>query len=171
MTNPAFWLQINCMELIDSPVTACGFIDGCNTLKRTKDKLPDAFDTNYGRLVKVSTLGVNSSELKSINSFDYTDYINRKYKPKNGAYWIQDGYVYIPNTDLEAIKVLIIPKLSYEVDKLNGTANACARLLDSELNYPDYLITLAKQESLKEVAGGYKRLVDDENGNDNTNQK
>jgi hypothetical protein len=44
-------------------------------------------------------------------------------------------------------------------------------ILDSEINYPDYLITLAKQETLKEISSVYKRVVEDEKGDNNSNIK
>lgn len=164
------WKKIDCLELIDVASNSCGFIDGCNTLKRSKEKIPEAFNTNYGPIIKLLTIGVNGEELKLINSSAYSSYITREYNNKL-PYWIENNYIYIPNTNIQILKVLIMPKNPIEVDILNGEATKCSKIFDSIVNYPDYLITLAKQEVIKELLNGYKRVIEDEKGDDNTNRK
>lgn len=166
----SIWKPINCIDLIDVASNACNVTDICFTLKRSKDKIPEAYNTNYGQLIKVLTIdGIN--EFKPIKSNEYGDYINREYIRNKYVYWMEDQYIYIPNTTIETIKSLIIPKNPIEVDKLNCEASACASPLDAVLSYPDYLITLAKKEVLNELLGAYKRVIEDEKGDDNTNVK
>lgn len=166
----SLWKPINYIELIDVNNNVCGFIDNCNSLKRSKFKIPEAFNTNYGLLIKILTLD-GLSELKLINSADYSSYTKREYNTNKLVYWIHDGYIYIPNTILEAVKGLIMPKDASAIDKLNGVISKCSSPLDGIVTYPDFLITIAKQEVLKEISDVYKRTVEDERGDDNTNSK
>jgi len=170
LRDKSLWKTINCVQLEDTDAGACGFIDRCHTLKKSAQQLPDAFNTNYGLLVKVFGVGINGKEYKLINSYDYASYTNREYGASLCC-WIENDYLYIPNTEVECVKVVIFPKDQHKVDVMNGTVSDCASVLDSTVDYPDYLIALAKQEVLKEVSGIYKRTVQDERGDDNTNNK
>jgi len=164
------WKTITCVELEDVNNTACGYIDNCSTLKRSKVKLPKALSTSYGPIIKVFTID-GKTELGMTKSYEYTDYANREYASTKLAYWLEDDYLYIPNTTIEAVKVMLIPENEADVDAANGTSGSCTSSLDATVSYPDYLITLAKQEVLKEISGVYKQIVEDEKGDNNTNNK
>lgn len=166
------WKPINCVELIDVGNNSCQILDHCNTLKRSKDIIPEAFGTNYGLLMKVLTID-SKSEFKLItNSSEYEDYRNRLYVgDRIRAVYLENKYLYIPNIDYDSVKILLIPKDPYAVDVLNGALTACSSPLDATVSYPEYLIKLAKEAALQEIAGVYKRVVSDENPNDNTNIK
>lgn len=165
------WQPLDCIELEDVSVTACGDIGDCQTLKRSVKKLPESYTTNYGVLLKILTINGLQEFKQIMQSFDYQDYVNREYGPTKEVFWLQDNYIYIPNTTVEAVRGVIIPKDPIAVDKANGRCNACASPLEAQLNYPDYLITLAKQEVLRDLGGVYVPKVEDERGDDNTNRK
>ena len=134
------------------------------------EEIPEGFETNYGQLIKVFSLD-GKREFKQIKSTDYSSYINREFKKDEiDVFWLENKHIYIPNTDIEAVKALIIPKRCSEVDKFNNKP-ICYLILDTEVCYPDYLISLAKQEVLKEIATVYKRVIEDERGDENTNNK
>lgn len=168
----SMWETINCIKLEDiTGCKDCGITIVCNTLKKSKDKMPQSYDTSYGKLIKVITID-GSREFTQISSFSYKDYTNKQYGAKNqGYYWIENGYLYVPDTEIDTIRVMIVPKNSNDVAFLNGECIDCVSPLDAKINYPDYLITLAKQETVKEIAGIDKRIVQDEKGDLNTNIK
>lgn len=167
--NTPLWQPINCLNLIEVPTNTCGYIDKCNSLSRSEIKIPAVYDTNYGPTIKVLTIdGFN--EFKLIAPHEYKDYINRRFAPVNKVYWIENGYLYFPNVTIEAVKPLLIPKNPIEVDKINGSADQCTSPLEAYINYPDYLIMLAKKEVFNEIMGR-TRVVEDEKGDNNTNIK
>jgi hypothetical protein len=164
----SIWKTIGCVELIEVATNTCGFIDECNTLKRSKIKVPNVYNTNYGLLIKVLTIDGRIS-FTGINSNQYKDFTKLEYGGNGRFFFIEDGYLYFPNTDIESVKVLLIPKEPIEVDVLNNPCK-CAYPLDGEVNYSDYLIILAQQEVLKELLPA-TGIVQDEKPNDNTNLK
>lgn len=164
------WKTISCVELEDVNNNTCGYIDNCSSLKRSKIKLPKAMNSSYGPIIKVFTID-GRTELSITKSSEYTDYTNREYSSKKIAYWIEDQYLYIPNTTIQAVKVMLIPENEAEVDALNNSTGGCTSALDATVSYPDYIITLAKQEVLKEISGVYKQIIEDEKGDNNTNIK
>lgn len=163
------WKTIECIELEQVPITACGDIGDCKTLRRSKIKLPEIYETNYGLILKVLTID-GIKEFAQIQSFQYADYINREYKTNKKVFWIENRYIYIPDTELEQVKAMMLPKESLEVDKLNGNCNECLSPLDGPIEYSQYLIDLAKKDVFKQLMGG-KQVVEDEKGDDNTNRK
>lgn len=165
----SIWKSLKCIELEQVATNACGFIDSCNTLSRSKKKIPEAYNTNYGLLLKIYVID-KSRELKVIISGSYKNYVIGEYLKENLYYWIEDGYLYVPNTDIESLTGIIIAKDPSQIDLFNNDCN-CAYPLDSQLNYSDYLISLAKTEVMKEIVNGYKRINSDEKGDDNNNMK
>lgn len=162
------WQPLECIDLEDAPASCCLQYDCATSLKRSVKQIPEAYATNYGLLIKVFL--ADGREVKLINSFDYRDYINREYKTTKLVYWIEDKYIFIPDTTVEVVKGSLLPKDPIDVEKFNCTADQCASPLDGKITYSDYLITLAKQEVFKQLAGG-KGIPEDEKGDDNTNKK
>lgn len=170
LRDHTFWKKIDCMDLEEIPSSTCGMIDSCKSLKATIDEIPELIPTFYGKLIKVFSLD-DSREFTFIKSIDYKDYINRPYMKHKDVYWIHNNKIVIPNTTIDHITVYLLPEDESEVDKLNNDLNPCQFALDSVLTYPDYLITLAKQETLRELLGSYARIAEDERPDDNSNIK
>lgn len=168
--NLSVWKPINCIELIDIAPNTCGFVDNCNTLKRSKEKLPKPYDTSYGGLIKIMVLD-KSREVKLIKPNDYKAYTTGKFMKNNLYGWIQDDYLYVPNTDIEQLTGMLVPKNPADVDALNSNCTTCVYPLEGEVNYTDYLIDLAKRDVMQDLQGGYRRMVSDEKGDDNNNIK
>lgn len=163
------WKPINCVKLDEIKAIDCCDIEDAGTFRQSKVKIPEAYSTSYGNLVKVFTLN-GSVEFKEIKSFEYKDFVNREYG--SGKYfWFVGRKIIIPDSTVESVKVLIIAKNPLDVDLLNNDCNKCKSILDAELNYPDYLISAAKQAVLQELSGVTARIVPDEKPNENLNEK
>lgn len=166
------WQSINCIELKDVDLTSCNFIDECSILKRSVDTIPEAFATNYGLLLKILTIDGKQTFKLVANSSELKDYKNRRWGTKDlKVVYLENNYLFVPDLDIDNVKVLLIPKNPYDVDKANGLLTDCSSPLDAQISYPPYLVTLAKKEVLQELAGVYKHIVEDEKGDDDTNQK
>lgn len=163
------WKSIKCIELISANANDCHVIDNCKTLLRSKYKIPEAFGTSYGLLIKIFTIAGDKIQLIA-DSGDYNSYASRRWKQVSEVAYIEDGYLYLVNSTLENVKILLVPINPYDVEKANGTDN-CKFALDFDIPYPEYLITLAKRQVTQSIAGITKRVVEDEKGDDNTNQK
>ncbi len=164
------WKKIENFELEDYSPSACGLVDECKMLKRSVKELPEILSTSYGKLIKVFS-GDDLKDYTFIKSVDYKDYINRPFIVNDRLFWISENRLIIPNINADFVSVYLIPKDDSEIDKLNNKLSPCSSSLDGTLSYPDYIITLAKQETLKEVMGGYVRMIEDEKGDDNSNSK
>lgn len=152
------WQSIDCLDLIDVSTNACGMIDECNTLKRSKEKLPKPIDTSYGLLIKVFTID-GLTQYNAVLPQSYKDYANREYSDNDiRTFYLQDDYIYIPNTSVESVKALVITKDFCKTSALNGKISKCYSPLDCVLAYPDYLISISKEAVLRQVAGVYEHI-------------
>lgn len=157
------------MEEIDSSCNCLGIvIPKCRILKKSVNKLPDFFISNFSQpLIQVSSVD-ESTQFIPTTSYIYAQSLNREFVRRSNKYfWIEDGYLIIANEDIEAVKVKGYFKNYIESFEKTGV---CKTLLDGVWNVPDYLnadiIQLTKNDLLDE-----KKIVKDENSNLDTNSK
>ena len=176
------WKEAECLPLIEVPITSCPDLDTfvCKRLMRTKDKLPDTYSTRYGNLIKhVASINfgqfydpVSPRQYKAIMNRQFVDY-KKKY------YFFIGGYIYIPDSQVESIRIEAFFKKPWEVDVLNAqnedcstcNKNICVKPLDYEFVAPEYLFNNIKEEVLKQLRGVYLQVKTDEYPNLDSNQK
>lgn len=142
------------MELIDVDKVEAGCVgvySGCY-FKRTKDKLPDVFTGMFGPIFRTvssidGTIKIFRTEPGTFVSMTKTTsfkYNKRKY------FWFQDGYLYLPNVDWDAVKVEAI----FEGDTGDftcGTTDKCLIKQDQSLPLPEYLFSEIEQYVVQEL--------------------
>jgi hypothetical protein len=175
------WKVINCLNLIDVPITSCEALDTyvCKRLQRTKYRLPSTFSTRYGNLIKyVSSVNLETyyepifpKQWRAIQNRQYVDF-RKKY------YFFIDGYIYIPNSDVETITIEAYFKKPWLVDSLiQDECESCdvPDCIDSPLDYefvcPEYLLHNVKQQLITELASVYGKFVKDSNPDLDSNIK
>lgn len=160
------WTPIDIIEFIDVPTNSVGYYDSCNSLKRSKNKIPSYFNSVFGPTFKLFDV-TGFTEFRLINRAQYQSEINKQYKSKTPIYWIQDGYIYIPNSSIEEASGYILEKIDENISQ----NEKCNLILEREVNYPQYLIDIVKKELKQDLGGIYKRIVEDEKPDNNTNNK
>lgn len=142
------------MELIDIDKVEAGctgVYSGCY-FKRTKDRLPDVFTGMFGPIFRTvssidGTIKIFRTEPGTFVSMTKTTsfkYNTRKY------FWFQDGYLYLPNVDWDAIRVEAI----FEGDTGDFTCNTeqnCLIKQDQPLPLPEYLFSEIEQYVVQEL--------------------
>lgn len=147
------------------------YYDSKDYIKKSIKKIPEVYISKYGNLIKIVNIN-NTGEYKQIKSFEYKDIKNREFKNKRSKYfWIEDGYLYIPDSDVEEVRGYGLFKDSQEADLFNGTVDCCYKPLDSVLLVPEYIITIGRKEVVTELASINKRLIEDSNPDENQNDK
>lgn len=152
----------------DASVNA--YFDDPQVAVKSIHRIPDAYNCKYGTLIKVMNLN-NSLEYIQIKPFEYKDINNREYPSRKVKYyWIDDGYLYIPNSETDEVKIYGLFKDSQEADLFNGNVDCCYKPLDSILLVPDYLLTISKKQVVLDLLQE-KQIPPDENPNLNSNEK
>lgn len=158
------WKPLKCIELKDVPLSECSY-DSCETIKKSCKPIPKVYTGKYGNYIKILNVK-NSMEYKQCKPFEYKDIKNRQFQNKKIKYfWIEEDYLFIPDSDVEDVKGFGLFKDSQEADFFNGTVDCCFKPLDSELLIPDYIIDIAIKDVVSELRQINKTLPQDTNPN------
>lgn len=144
---------IPCLEMVEVPISeCCEYSDPCN-VARTKFKLPRITEGNYQYVIQgVYSINALSGQGKKLKEITINRYINLLKLPiikKEEYYWITNGYLYVNNPLLKAIRLVAL----FEEDVPNEimypecgcgspeytTEELCKNPLDKESPVPGYL--------------------------------
>lgn len=144
---------IPCLEMVEVPISeCCDYADPC-TVARTKLKLPRITEGNYQYVIQgVYSINAMSGQGKKLKEITINRYVNLLKLPiikKEEYYWISNGYLYVNNPLLKAIRLVAL----FEEDVPNeimypecgcGTPSytpeqLCVNPLDKESPVPGYL--------------------------------
>lgn len=166
------WAPLTCIKLEDISAEICSTLyEDCDCLKKSTKKIPQVYTTKYGNLFKILTVN-KGIEFKMIKPFEYKDIKTREFKSnKIKYYWIEEGYLYLPDCFIEEVTGYGVFKDSQEAALFNGTIPECYMPLDSVLLVPDYILDVAKTAISAELAQINRRIVPDNNPNINSNDK
>lgn len=157
------WKPLICgVELEETTFIECNIdIEDSRRMMKSTERLPKTYVTNYGALINVSSIdgAINFTE----TTFDsYKISTERKYQKKANYFIISDGYLYIPDIYVEAVRISGFWK-DDEFLKFGKCkkATSCIKPLDQEFNCPDYLIAPVKQTVQKALFTSLQRPVDE----------
>lgn len=107
----SLYTHINCLEMDRVRKIDCCFDEFklCRILMRSKKRLPDMIYTRIGpAIIKVSNI-MDDIIFTSISLRKYANNKERKYgNIDQYYYYVNDGYIYIPDINIEAINVDLI---------------------------------------------------------------
>lgn len=169
------------MEKID--VVKCGIYEfrKCNNLVRSKHKLPKLLYSRYGNSILEVTSVDGSVIFLPTTLSDYKLFRKRilSARTKNiKFYYVQDGYLYLPDCEFEYVNVTLITLDTKKVEDLStckdcndGKGNEkCKSQWDYEFICPDKLLTTVINETFKK-ATMLRQVVEDNLPNMDSNQK
>jgi len=171
------WTDVDCVPLCPTPLVDCcnEDIPDCTTVMKSIHKIPDTYETFYGELLEVHN-PIYAKEFRQTTPKAYKNIKLREFKDKKiKYYWLSNGYLIIPDSMVQTVTLRGVfadpsaaKKLSECADK---NEDKCSGILDQPFVCPDYLVSIVKQETLKDLFGFYKRVTTDENPDLNNNIK
>jgi hypothetical protein len=165
---------IPCLELVEVPISeCCDFQDPC-TVARTRFKLPRISEGNYQYLIQgvwsINALGGKGKRFKEITINRYLNLLKLRIVKNEQYYWRANGYLYINNPLLEAIRIAAF----FEEDVPNeimfsecacrnniNTEDFCKNPLDKEYGCPGYLEKQVLELTSQKLLGTYFRIKTD----------
>jgi hypothetical protein len=166
---------IPCLEMIEVPISeCCNYVDECS-VARTKFKLPRISEGNYQYVIQgVYSINAMSGVGKKLKEITINRYINLLKLPiiKNEEYyWISNGYLYVNNPLLKAIRFVALFEEDVENEIMYpecgcGTPEytleeICKNPLDKEFPLPGYLEQQALQLTSQKLLSTYFNLKTD----------
>lgn len=170
------WTDVPCVEMCETPLVDCCNIDipDCKIVMKSRKKLPEVLQTLYKELLQVFN-PIYAKEYIATTPQQWKNIQGRKYVDRRVKYyWISNGYLIIPDALATTVTIRGVFLNPDEAKKLNSCLdndNQCVSILDQPFTCPDYLVSVVKQETLKDLFNFYKRNQVDEAPNLNTNEK
>jgi hypothetical protein len=167
------YTTLDCFELERIDSVKCEIIEfrKCNSIMKSKNKLPKLIYSRYGNTLKEVTTIDEEKEFKSTTPSQYrrdknrvsgTDYVN---------YYVKDGYLYLLDTEVLLVNLYLLTVELEEVDNVSACSTpGCKSLWEYNFIVPDKLEELIIAETVKEIAMK-KQVPSDENPNLNSNEK
>ena len=166
---------IPCLEMVEVPISeCCDYVDPCS-VARTKFKLPRITEGNYQYVIQgVYSINAMSGQGKKLKEITINRYVNLLKLPiikKEEYYWISNGYLYVNNPLLKAIRLVAL----FEEDVPNeimypecgcGTPDytpeqLCVNPLDKESPVPGYLEKQVLELTSQKLISTYFKLKTD----------
>lgn len=166
---------IPCLEMICVPISeCCGYVDPCQ-IARSKLKLPRISEGIYQYLIQgvysINAMGGRGRKLKEITINRYINLLKLPFTKKDEYYWIHDGYVYVTNHMVKAIRFTAlfeedVPNEIMYPDCECGTAQPtldelCKNPLDKEFPLPGYLNEQVMSLTSQKLLSRYFQLKTD----------
>lgn len=167
---------INCLQMEKIDVIKCGIyeFERCKSLMKSKYKLPTLLYSRYGAsIIEVTNIDGSITFLPtSLQDFN----LFKKRKSFGGKkfrfYYVQDGYLYLPDSEIEAVNVTLLTLDEDEVKKLSGCGGGdssssssatddCGSIWDAEFVCSDKLMSAVISQTIQKVSLG-RQIPQDE---------
>jgi hypothetical protein len=166
---------IPCLEMCEVSISeCCDYVDPCS-IARTKYKLPRISEGNYQYVIQgVYSINAMSGQGKKLKEISVNRYLNLLKLPvikKEEYFWISNGYLYVTNPLLQAIRFVAF----FEEDVSNDimypecgcgdakytTDEICKNPLDKEFALPGYLEQQVLELTSKKLLSTYFNIKTD----------
>lgn len=158
------YTTVRCVPMIKVRSIDCCVVEFrlCETLMRSKERIPGVLFYRNGAAIDMVTSVDNGIVFDSMNLRSYTNEKKRKYFSQLNVhrYYYDDGYIWIPDEQIELVNIRLITLEKKKALKLSTckdteTENPCESELDSDFICPDklleYVMKATLQESLQRV--------------------
>lgn len=169
------WATIDCLKMEEVDLVSCCdiAIPNCTKVMKSVEKLPESYSTRFGYLLNVSTVDYSKDYVQTTpQQYKYTK--SREYQDRSKRYfWIDNGYLIIPDSMAERVRVRGMFTNKANALKLNScdNSNNCVRFMDQEFVAPEHLIQDIKAATIADIIKTYKSITPDELTNANENEK
>jgi len=172
MYIPSDWMYypLNCIELIDAPITECECVNTKCTVKRSKYKLPTPLILFGNIFIKnVTNIEGNLSiDIVNISSVKYRD--SNQFLVDKPFVYLNNNYIYIGNYNFELITAQIIPSNLTEViefnsfcnkNKRNSSSSGCGDIFTQSIKYDETYMHQAIEIASSKLISRHSRQEQD----------
>ena len=166
---------IPCLEMCEVSISeCCDYVDPCS-VARTKFKLPRISEGNYQYVIQgvysINAMSGSGRKLKEITVNRYINLLKLPVIKKEEYYWISNGYLYVSNPLLKAIRFVALFEEDVENEIMYPecgcgtpdytTEQLCMNPLDKEFPLPGYLEQQVLQLTSQKLLSTYFQIKTD----------
>lgn len=167
------YTTIECFEFEEMDAVECDIISFrmCDSVMKSRKKLPELIYSKYGDSVRMLTNLDYSTRLNKTTLSDYIRNKNRKGYRKEPLYYIKDdGYVYQLNSKAEVLPIQVLTTDTKTAEEIScNSTDSCKPALEYDFVGTDKLNEVVVQQTLQEILGSYMQIIPDENPDKNEN--
>lgn len=159
------WQKIKCLDMEVVLAASCPEIAPLvkEYVAKSKEKVPATYTSAAGDMIRnMNSIFPYGKQYRLITSKEYRAIRQREFSnPDFGYGFIIDGYLYLPDNEIEKVTLegaFIDPR---EVAILNGE-DPCKPFLDYQFYCPEYLLGPVHDMVLKDLAGVNLKIVKDD---------
>lgn len=151
-STDTIFTSIPCLELKEVSISECASYVDPITIARSVYKLPRMAEGNYQYVIQgvysINIMGGKGKKIKETSVNRYINSLNLPIKKDEEYFWISNGYLYITNPMLRAVRFVALftedvpNKIMYPECDCGNTPTIeewCMNPLDKEFPLPDYL--------------------------------
>jgi hypothetical protein len=165
---------ITCFEMKKEDMVKCKIVEfrKCKHLMKSRQKLPAMIFSKYGSSLLLVTSIDGEKEFDYISLQNFTNRSRREFGSVGNKYLIKNGYLYLPDSDVEAVSLSILTIDEKEaVEAECDCKNKCTSVWDYSFICPDKLLEPIMAETINEVASTWRKIPTDENPDMDSNIK
>lgn len=140
---------IPCLEMTNVPISeCCNYVDNCE-VARSCQPIPNIAEGIYQYIIQgvysINAMGGKGKKLKEITTNRYINLLKLPFVKKEEYYWITNGYLYVSNPSVKAVRLVAYFENDVPDDILYGDCECkqakspCINPLDKEFPLPGYL--------------------------------
>jgi len=164
---------VDCVELEKIDKYKCDIVEfkSCNTVMKSRKKLPELIYSRHGSSLKEVTNIDFSLDFRPTTPFRFRRDKRREGYGIDRFFYVKDGYLYLPDSDVKTVSIYLYTPNTYEATKVSDCkSNQCLNPWDFEFACSSKLLEVVIQETIKEIAFRLQ-IAPDENPNMDENLK
>lgn len=168
------WYRIRCLEMETVNAAICPEIAPLvkEFVAKSKEKLPATYTSSAGDMIRdLTAIFPYGKNYTVVTPKEYVSIRKREFQdPRLGYAFVIDGYLYIPDSEVEKVTVTGAFTNPREAALLNGE-DPCKPFLDYQFYCPEYLVKVVHDLVVQDLAGVNQKITKDENPNNNENDR
>lgn len=166
--SPNIWTPLDCIEMVEAPLSECCFYTSPCTVSRSKYKLPKISEGIYGLLVQ-GVWGLDKGMQKKSTRYAettanrYSNYLKMNIAKRKKFFWLHDGYLYVSDPNVEGVAIS-----AYFEEDVDPNLYSCQKdqvcpsnPLELEFKVPGYLVKDVLNDTYNTILQTYKRSKED----------
>lgn len=161
------YTPLNCVEMKKIDIYKCDIIEfrSCKKLMRSVKKLPELIYSKYGSSILEVTSIDGEYRFTAVTPNQYRLNKQRNSNINQDYFYIKDGYLYLPDSEVMSVSLQLITLDLYELEQCSQCSNnKCKSAWDFEFIVPDKLLEVVISETIKEISLN-RQVQEDQNPN------
>ena len=158
------YTEITCIEMESIDVYKCDLVEfrSCNKLVKSKLKLPSLVYSKLGNTVKEVT-SIDGKYLFKPNTISQYRRDSKRKQSKNlpKHFYVKDGYLYIPDSELKTVNIYVLSLDLYESEEISSCREGCKSAWDYEFVAPSDLLEQILRETASIIQPSVQLPVDE----------